>query len=365
MSLSKLYEASRRLQLSKGKVAAGAVGAVFAAYCIHRTFPGLGKFIGRSPSRGNTNSDKGKEIVSASSATTGKKGGSEHKRRTISVDRHFYKQLRKLLKILIPGIFTKEFGLLVLHTLTLVSRTFLSIYVAHLDGKIVKTIVQKDVRQFILMLSFWLGIALPATFVNSLIRFLESKLALSLRTRLVRYAYKQYFDDQTYYRVSNLDGRLANVDQCLTEDITMFTSALAHLYSHLTKPMLDVALISYTLRSSASQAGASSRLPSILGTIVVFLTARILRAISPRFGKLVAEEAHRKGYLRYVHSRIITNAEEIAFYGGHKASLLGCLIKQYTYTKIVNVQYMGNVHAHKNIRFQFTGYFCVTVLSMC
>lgn len=93
----------------------------------------------------------------------------------------FVLQLRKLIEIMIPSLVCHETGLLSVHTLCLISRTFLSIYVAAMEGAIVKYIVRKDVKNFAWMLMKWFGIAIPATFINSMIRYLENKLALAFR----------------------------------------------------------------------------------------------------------------------------------------------------------------------------------------
>ena len=247
------------------------------------------------------------------------------KRKTSSSKKHhprigkdFYRQLFRLLKIAFPGVWSKEFFLLLCHTASLVCRTFLSIYVANLDGKIVKAIVEQDFRRFVIMVCRLLSVAIPATFVNSLIRFLESKLALAIQTRLTKHAYQMYFHNQTYYKVTNLDSRLTNPDHFLTEDLKNFSKAVAHIYSHVSKPLLDIIMMSIAIGRLFRKRGESMTGSGIFGWSVIGATAIILRLISPPFGKLVAEEARRHGHLRYVHSRIITNAEEIAFYRGHQ-----------------------------------------------
>jgi len=107
--------------------------------------------------------------------------GGEKQRLSVGLDRDFFRQLIMLLKIMVPGWRTREMGLLTCATLTLLARTFLSVYVAELEGQIVKRIVLRDVRGFGLLLARWFAIALPATFVNSAIRYLEGRLALSFR----------------------------------------------------------------------------------------------------------------------------------------------------------------------------------------
>ncbi|XP_073958687.1 ATP binding cassette subfamily D isoform X1 [Choristoneura fumiferana] len=233
----------------------------------------------------------------------------------------FLRQMVSLAKIMIPGFRSHEVALLAGHTLCLFTRTLLSIYVAALEGSIMKHIVQKDLRRFAALLLQWFGIAIPATFINSMIRYLESRLALAFRTRLVNHAYDMYFKNQTYYRVANLDARIENADHRLTEDVSVFTQSVAHLYGSLTKPCFDLLLIVLTLASYSSKMKGNIFIGPGFATVVICMTGQVLRLLSPRFGALAGEEARMKANLRHVHASIIAHAEEVAFYGGHKVEL--------------------------------------------
>eukprot|EP01013_Petalomonas_cantuscygni_P010266 TRINITY_DN2331_c0_g1_i1.p1 TRINITY_DN2331_c0_g1~~TRINITY_DN2331_c0_g1_i1.p1 ORF type:complete len:787 (+),score=183.31 TRINITY_DN2331_c0_g1_i1:76-2436(+) len=234
--------------------------------------------------------------------------------------REFSRRLKFLLKIVLPSATSKEFFLVALHTSFLLLRTILSMYVATLDGQVVKTIVERNLVAWLRAMFVWFAVGVPACYTNAMIKFLENKLAIAFRTRLTDYLYTRYMRHQTYYRITNLDGRMPNPDQTLTEDVSRFSQQLAHLYSQLSKPFLDVVLYTAQLIyiGTTRNGRFSALLPFLMASTIIWGTARILRLAAPPFAKLVSEQTQLEGELRFVHSRLLTNAEEVAFYGGEK-----------------------------------------------
>ena len=65
------------------------------------------------------------------------------------MDAIFFSRIKKLVRIVIPTWKCEEVLDLVLLTVFLVLRTFLSIYIAAVNGKIVKAIIQRDLNMFV------------------------------------------------------------------------------------------------------------------------------------------------------------------------------------------------------------------------
>ena len=91
------------------------------------------------------------------------------RKKRVEINREFFRSLFRLLKIVIPGIKSKELRLLISHSVFLVLRTMLSLYVAELDGKVVSSLVKGKGRDFLLGLVWWMMVAVPATFTNSMV----------------------------------------------------------------------------------------------------------------------------------------------------------------------------------------------------
>lgn len=149
-----------------------------------------------------------------------------------------------------------------------------------LISRIVSSLVTAQPALFLSNLTRWLAIAIPATYTNSMLEYLQSELGLAYRTRLTRHALSTYLDppaesqriegakegvgragddgkgEQLFYKLANLDDRIKNadqvsrrisparrevlIDQYLTVDIHQFSNKLAEIYSNIAKPVLDV-----------------------------------------------------------------------------------------------------------------------------
>jgi ATP-binding cassette subfamily D (ALD) long-chain fatty acid import protein len=125
-----------------------------------------------------------REAAKRRSGTTSSDTQDSASKKKVELNREFFRSLLRLLKIVIPGTASKEAKLLLSHTFFLVVRTLISVKVAEMDGAIVKALVKGSGKEFLTRIVWWMLIAVPATFTNSMVSS-HGVLGLDVTVRLL------------------------------------------------------------------------------------------------------------------------------------------------------------------------------------
>ncbi|CCC68237.1 hypothetical protein NCAS_0B01530 [Naumovozyma castellii] len=227
----------------------------------------------------------------------------------------FLNQMNVLFRILIPTLWHKNSILLTLQIGFLVMRTWLSLFVAKLDGQIVKDIIAGRGKRFLLDLAIWFLIAIPASYTNSAIKLLQRKLSLNFRVNLTRYIHDIYLDKKLSFYKLMFDTKasssvIKNIDNSISNDITRFCDATCSVFANIAKPVIDLIFFSVYLRDNLGSFGVAGIFFNY------FVTGYILRRYTPPLGKLASASSAADGDYYSYHLNLINNNEEVAFYQG-------------------------------------------------
>ncbi|XP_063821103.1 ATP-binding cassette sub-family D member 3 [Ostrinia nubilalis] len=243
------------------------------------------------------------------------------------IDARFFAELKKLWRIMFPGLWSKESGLMVLIAFSLISRSMCDLWLIQHTTLIEGSIITMDLPEFKKLLTQFF-IAMPMiSLVNNVLKWSIGEVKLRIRTNLTLHLYQNYLKGFTYYQVTNLDNRISNADQVLTTDIDKFCETVIDLYSNISKPILDISIYLYRLTTNLG--------PSTPGIMVAYLLVSgvFLTFLRKPTAKMTVLEQKLEGEFRYVNARLITNSEEIAFYQGNHREQLTLLASFYKLTR--------------------------------
>jgi ATP-binding cassette, subfamily D (ALD), member 3 len=247
-------------------------------------------------------------------AMSEKTGASRQPRGHAKVNRLFFQRVRIILNICIPTWHCKELLYIVLYSVLLILRTFFSMSISELSGYNAEMLVSRNWPGLMRGITRFFLITIPTSTVNSGLKYIQQVLALALRQRLSMHVNQKYIRGVNFYKATNLGGqsRIDSADQRVTNDIEKFTTAFSEVYGTLFKPILDVSLFTYRLRTLLGWQG-----PALMYGYFG-LSAVLKKLLMPPLGRLGATESALEGQYRNAHQRLIDNSEEIALYEGSR-----------------------------------------------
>nr|XP_029118398.1 ABC transporter D family member 1 isoform X2 [Elaeis guineensis] len=219
-------------------------------------------------------------------------------------------RIAAMFKILVPTLLDGQGSQLFAVALLVVSRTWISDRIASLNGTSVKYVLEQDKAAFIRLTGISILQSAASSIVAPSLRYLTAKLALGWRIRLTQHILKYYLKRNAFYKVFHMPGKNIDADQRITHDVEKLTHDLSKLVTGMVKPSVDIIWFTWRMKLLTGQRGVG------ILYLYMLLGLGFLRSVTPDFGDLASREQQLEGAFRFMHSRLRTHAESIAFFGG-------------------------------------------------
>ncbi|MQM14516.1 hypothetical protein Taro_047449, partial [Colocasia esculenta] len=213
-------------------------------------------------------------------------------------------------RVLVPTLLDKQGAQLLAVALLVVSRTWISDRIASLNGTSVKYVLEQDRSAFIRLIGISVLQSAASSIVAPSLRYLAARLALGWRIRLTQHLLRTYLKKNAFYKVFHMSGRNIDADQRITHDVEKLTTDLSSLVTGMVKPSVDILWFTWRMKLLTGQRGVAILYAYML------LGLGFLRSVAPEFGDLASKEQQLEGTFRFMHNRLRTHAESVAFFGG-------------------------------------------------
>uniref|UniRef100_A0A8C1I801 ATP-binding cassette, sub-family D (ALD), member 3a n=1 Tax=Cyprinus carpio TaxID=7962 RepID=A0A8C1I801_CYPCA len=141
------------------------------------------------------------------------------KKERAAVDKLFFIRISRILRVMVPRFFSKETWYLFLIAVMLVTRTYCDVWMIQNGTMIESAIIGRSTKGFKKYLFNFITAMPVIALVNNFLKLGLNELKLCFRVRLTKHLYDEYLKGYTYYKMGNLDNRIANADQLLTQDV--------------------------------------------------------------------------------------------------------------------------------------------------
>ena len=218
--------------------------------------------------------------------------------------------LRRFLRLLKMGVNIKSLGLFAAINGGIAVQTSLLLNNNNQMAKMMGAVFAQDRNKFLQLTFTWPAYCVGMCIAEQATLYLKRELALGLRKSITNNFIRRFMADSNFYRMVQIDGRISDPQQRLTADVEKFATDACEITTGLIQPVVEIIWWTRGIRALVGDSATAGVLAYLgVGSVII-------RNAMPNFKRLVTQEQELDGKFRFVHSRVCSHSESIAFSGG-------------------------------------------------